>query len=73
MFQEKASIEADDTSPSIIRSLEFIKKSGAQSILLPGEIDFTKKDGNFTGSVEIPGLLIAGLHELVITFDKTKF
>ena len=72
MFKDKASIEAEDTSPSIIRSLALTKKTGAQSILLQGEIDFTKKDGNFTGSTKIPGLLIAGLHALDITFDKTK-
>ena len=72
MFQEKASIEAEDTSPSIIRSLAFTKKTGSQSILLQGEIDFTEKDGNFMGSTKIPGLLIAGLHALDITFDKTK-
>ncbi|MBN9344192.1 MAG: hypothetical protein BGO76_00425 [Caedibacter sp. 38-128] len=72
MFKDKASIEAEDTSPSIIRSLALTKKTGAQSILLQGEIDFTKKDGNFTGSTKIPGLLIAGLHALDITLDKTK-
>lgn len=72
MFQDYASLEASEESPAIIRSLTFVKKAGGRSILLQGNVDFTKKDGNFTGSSDLPGLLIAGIEKLMITFDTTK-
>ncbi len=79
MFSEKASIEAKESCSSIIRSLEFIKRPDKKSIFLQGEIDFTKKDGNFTAVgnfpalASFPGFLVAGISELNIIFDRTKF
>lgn len=71
-FKSKAIICGFDDSPSIIRSLSVTKAEGTNYPIVMGQVDFTRKDNNFSGTTDFPHFAISGIGEISFILDKGK-